>query len=161
MGLTTEEVPIQVERVTEYDYDDATKLMLCLCEFMETKFYEERWQSTFEKHILEPENYAGFIARRGDTPVGMVFVEVKGKSGLIKNVYIIPEERNTVVVGPARFPKTETHLGELLLQKAIEFIHEKGGKEALINLKKGVKPAEKLYQRMGFTEKYIVLSKKL
>ncbi|MBS7250574.1 MAG: GNAT family N-acetyltransferase, partial [Candidatus Freyarchaeota archaeon] len=114
-----------------------------------------------EKYILKPENCAGFIARRGETPVGMVFVEVKGKSGLIKNVYIIPEERNTVTIGPARFPKSETPLGELLLQKAIDFIREKGGKEALINLRKGVKPAEKLYQRMGFTEKYVVLSKKV
>lgn len=161
MGLTAEETPIQVEMVTEYDCDDATKLMLCLCEFIGTKFDEERWQKAFEKCILEPESYAGFIARRGDNPVGMVFVEVKGRSGLIKNVFIIPEERNTVTVGPARFPKAEMHLGELLLQKAIEFIHEKGSKEALINLKKGVKPAEKLYQRMGFTEKYMVLSKKL
>lgn len=161
MGLIIEEVPAQIERVTEYDYDDATKLMLCLCEFMETKFDEERWKNAFEKCILEPENYAGFIARRGDIPVGMVFVEVKGRFGLIKNVYVIPEERNTVTIGPARFPKSKTHLGELLLQKAIEFIQERGGKEALINLKKGVKPAEKLYQRMGFTEKYVVLSKKL
>ncbi len=161
MKSTTEEIPIEIQRVTEYDYDDATKLMLCLCEFMETKFDEERWQSTFEKYILEPENCAGFIARRGDIPVGMVFVEVKGKSGLIKNVYITPEERNTVIIGPARFPKSEISLGELLLQKAIDFIREKGGKEALINLRRGVKPAEKLYQRMGFTEKYVVLSKKV
>ncbi|MEM3561647.1 MAG: GNAT family N-acetyltransferase [Candidatus Jordarchaeaceae archaeon] len=161
MKSITEETPIKIERVTEYDYDDVTKLMLCLCEFMGTKFDEDRWQSTFEKHVLEPENCTGFIARRGDTPVGMVFVEVKGKSGLIKNVYIIPEERNTVIIGPARFPKSETPLGELLLQKAIDFIREKGGKEALINLRKGVKPAEKLYQKMGFTEKYVVLSKKV
>lgn len=161
MKSITEETPIEIERVTEYDYDDATKLMICLCELIGTKFDEERWQNTFEKYIIEPENCAGFIARRGDTPVGMVFAEVKGKSGLIKNVYIIPEERNTIIIGPARFPKSETSLGELLLEKAIDFIREKGGKEALINLRRGVKPAEKLYQKVGFTEKYVVLSKKL
>ncbi|MFB0561033.1 MAG: GNAT family N-acetyltransferase [Candidatus Lokiarchaeia archaeon] len=161
MGLRIEEVPIEIEMVTEYDYDDATKLMLCLCEFMGTKFNEDRWQKTFEKRLFEPERCVGFIARREDIPVGMVFVEVKGKHGLITNVYTIPEERCTVPVGPIRLPKSEEHLGELLLTKAMEFIREKGGKEALINLKRGTIRAEKLYQRMGFTEKYMVLSKKL
>ncbi len=161
MGLRTEEVPIEIEVVTEYDYDDVTKLMLLLCEFMGTKFDEDRWQRTFEKRLFEPERCVGFIARREDMPVGMIFVDVKGRYGLITNVYTIPEERATVPVGPLRLPKSEEHLGELLLIKAMEFMREKGGREALINLKRGTLRAEKLYQRMGFKEKYVVLSKKL
>lgn len=147
--------------ITEYDYDDVTKLMIWLCEFMGTKFDEERWQNAFEKRIFDPERYAGFIARREDAPVGMVFVEMKGKSGAITNIYTIPEERCTVPVGPLRLPKSEEHVGQLLLERAFEFIREKGGREALINLKRGTIRAEKLYQKMGFIEKYVVLSKKL
>ncbi|MHA1207886.1 MAG: GNAT family N-acetyltransferase [Candidatus Freyarchaeota archaeon] len=159
METETEEVPIEIERMREYDYDDATKLMLDLCQFIGVKFDEERWSNAFSKRIQEPKKYAGFIARKKDKPVGMVFVEMRGKYGIITNLYIVPEERYTEPVGPLRLPRTEKHLGQMLLNEAIEFIRESGGKEALINLKRGVKPAEKLYQRMGFKEKYIVLSK--
>ncbi len=161
METKSEEIPIEIEMIQEYDYDDTVRLMLCLCELVGTKFDEDRWQNTFEKHFLEPEKYAGFIARKEGTPVGMIFVEIRGNYGVIKNVYIIPEERYTTPVGPIRLPKTDKHLGELLLKRAIKFIQESGGKEALINLKRGVTPAEKLYQRIGFKEKYMVLSKKL
>lgn len=163
--IETEEITAEIGRAEEYDYDDTVKLMLNLCEMMGTKFDEDRWQKTFQRQFSEPEKYAGFIIKKEDIPVGMVFVEMRGKSGLITNVYIIPEERHTAPVGPMRIPKIDkymsAHLGELLLNKAIEFIRENGGREALINLRSGTKPAEKLYQRMGFEEKYSVLSKKI
>ncbi len=72
----------------------------------------------------------------------MVFVEMKGKYGLITNLYIIPEERYTEPVGLLRLPRTEKHPGQTLLKEAINFIRKNGGKEALINLKRGVKPCE-------------------
>jgi GNAT superfamily N-acetyltransferase len=160
-----EESTIEIGRVTEHDYDDTVKLMLKLCEMIGTKFDKDRWHKTFQKQFSEPEKYAGFIAKKENMPVGMVFVEMRGKSGLITNVYVIPEERHTTPVGPMRIPKideyTSEHLGELLLNSAFEFIREKGGQEALINLRRGVKPAEKLYQRIGFKESYTVLSKKI
>ena len=161
METLEEQEPIEIRIVDELDYEDATKFMLELCELVGSKFDEERWEKAFSKRISNPDRYRGFIARRGEKPVGMLFAEVKGEIGQITNLYIIPEERNTEIVGPMRIPKDEKPLSEIMVEKALDFFREKGCKEVRINLKRGVRPAEIIYSRLGFKEKYIVLSKKL
>ena len=161
METLEEQVPIEIRIVDELDYEDATKFMLELCELVGSKFDEERWEKAFSKRISNPDSYRGFIARRGEKPVGMLFAEIKGEIGQITNLYITLEERNTEIVGPMRIPKDEKPLSEIMVEKALDFFREKGCKEVRINLKRGVRPAEIIYSRLGFKEKYIVLSKKL
>ena len=64
-------------------------------------------------------------------------------------------------MGPMRIPKDEKPLSGIMVEKALDFFREKGCKEVRINLKRGVRPAEIIYSRLGFKEKYTVLSKKL
>ncbi len=156
-----EEVPVEISLMSELDYEDATKFMLDLCELVGSKFDEERWESAFLKRIMNPDKYCGFMARRGDKPIGMLFAEVKGKVGQITTLYIVPEERHTEVVGPMRVPKREEHFAEMMMETMLDHLREQGCKEAWINLKKGVKPAEIIYGRLGFEEKFVVLYKKL
>lgn len=161
MEMIEEEIPVEIRVLDELDYEDATRFMLELCELVGTKFHEERWEKAFSKRLSNPDKYRGFIARKGDKPVGMLFAEVRGKVGQITNLYITPEERNTEIVGPMRIPKSDKPLSEIMMEQAFDFFREHGCVEAWINLKKGVRPAEIIYDRRGFEEKFIVLSKKL
>ena len=161
METFEEELQVEISVMSEFDYEDATKFMLELCELVESKFDEERWENAFLKRITNPDVYCGFIARKDDKPVGMLFAEVNGKIGQITNLYITPKERNTEIVGPMRVPKSDKPLSKIMMENAFNFFREHGCKEAWINLKKGVRPAEIIYDRRGFEEKFIVLSKKL
>ncbi|MGQ9720053.1 MAG: hypothetical protein ACUVXA_01885 [Candidatus Jordarchaeum sp.] len=158
---TLEEESIEISLISELDYEDATKFMLYLCELVGSKFDEKRWENTFARRISNSDKYVGFMARRGDKPIGMLFAEVKGKVGQITNLYIVPEERHTEIVGPMRVPKRGEHVAEKMMDTILDYLRESGCKEAWINLKKGVKPAEIIYDRLGFEEKFVVLSKKL
>nr|MDO8080873.1 GNAT family N-acetyltransferase [Candidatus Freyarchaeota archaeon] len=161
METIEEEEQVEIRLMDDLDYEDATKFMLELCEIAGSKFDEERWENAFSRRVSNPDRYCCFIARRGDKPVGMLFAETNGEIGQITNLYVIPEERYSEIVGPMRIPMKEKGLADTMMETAFDFLREHGCKEAWINLKKGVKPAEIVYSRFGFVEKFTVLSKKL
>ncbi|WXG42082.1 MAG: hypothetical protein WED07_15185 [Candidatus Freyarchaeum deiterrae] len=161
MEVIEEMEQVEISSMDELDYEDTTRFMLELCELAGSKFDEERWENAFTRRITNPERYGGFIARRGDKPLGMLFAEAKGEIGYITNLYVVPEERHTEIVGPMRVPKRGQPLAERMVGTAFNFLRKHGCKEVLINMRKGVKPAEITYSRLGLEEKFTVLSKKL
>mgnify|MGYP005836471869 CR=1 FL=1 len=161
MEAIEEEEQAKISLMDELDYEDSAKFMLELCELAGSKFDETRWENVFSKRISNPDRYCGFIARRGNKPLGMLFAEIKGEIGQITNLYVVPEERHTEIVGPMRVPKKGLPVAERMVDAAFNFLREHGCKEALINIRKGIKPAEITYSRIGFEEKFAVLSKKL
>lgn len=161
MEAIEEQEPVEISLMDELDYEDSVKFMLELCELAGSRFDEARWENAFSKRVSNPDRYCGFIARRGKKPLGMLFAETKGEIGQITNLYVVPEERHTEIVGPMRVPKKGLPVAERMVETAFNFLREHGCKEALINMRRGVKPAEITYSRLGFEEKFIVLSKKL
>jgi hypothetical protein len=161
METIEEEGNVKISLMDELDYEDATKFMLELCELTGSKFDETRWENSFSKRVSSPDTYCGFMARRGDKPIGMLFAEINGGIGQITNLYVTPEERCSQIVGPMKVPMKEYNLEETMMETAFNFLRKHGCKEAWINLKKGVKPAEIVYSRLGFLEIFTVLSKKL
>jgi hypothetical protein len=144
MEAIEEEEPVEISLMNELDYEDSVKFMLELCELAGSKFNEARWENAFSKRVSSPDKYCGFITRRGKKPLGMLFAEIRGEIGQITNLYVVPEERHTEIVGPMRVPKKGLPVAERMVETAFNFLrawlqrsfdkHEKGCKTRRNNI---------------------------
>jgi ribosomal protein S18 acetylase RimI-like enzyme len=139
-----------IREYLDKDYAAATDLMRKLTELMGEKFDEFRWKTSLlaRKHAQE----AMFVAIEDERVVGMSFAEMKGSKGhtygYINSVIVDDDYRGQGV-------------GELLIQKAIMHLGRLGADKIQINVRKEAAGAIKLYEKIGFKEKFRVLELEL
>jgi len=137
---------ISIREYTDKDYNAATNLMRKLTELMGEKFDEFRWKTSLLARKSQQEGM--FIAIEGDKVVGMSFAEIRGREaqpyGYISSVIVDEDYRGQGI-------------GELLIQKAIMYLGRRGANKVRINVRKEAVGAIKLYEKIGFKEKYRVM----
>jgi ribosomal protein S18 acetylase RimI-like enzyme len=139
-----------IREYLDKDYSAATDLMRKLTELMGEKFDEFRWKTSLlaRKHAQE----AMFVAIEDERVVGMSFAEMKGPKGhsygYINSVIVDEDYRGQGV-------------GELLIQKAVMHLGRLGADKIQINVRKEAMGAIKLYEKIGFKEKFRVLELEL
>ena len=137
---------ITVREYTDKDYNSTTTLMRKLTELMGETFNEFRWKSSL---LARKSNQEGiFIASEDEKVVGMSFAEMRGRDevifGYISSVIVDEDYRGQGV-------------GELLIQKAIMHLGRRGANKIRINVRKEAVGAIKLYEKIGFKEKFRVM----
>jgi ribosomal protein S18 acetylase RimI-like enzyme len=141
---------INIREYTDRDYPATTDLMRKLTELMGEKFDEFRWRTSLLTRKTAQEGM--FIAIEEDKVIGMGFAEMKGKSegsyGYISSVIVDEDYRGKGV-------------GELLIQKSILYLGRRGANTIRINVRKEAGGAAKLYEKIGFKEKYRVMELEL
>ena len=137
---------ITVREYTDKDYGTATTLMRKLTELMGEKFDEFRWKTSLLTRKSQQEGM--FIAIEDDKVVGMSFAEMRGQKGqsfgYISSVIVDDDYRGQGI-------------GEHLIQKAIMYLGRRGAKKVRINVRKEAVGAIKLYEKIGFSEKFRVM----
>jgi ribosomal protein S18 acetylase RimI-like enzyme len=137
---------ITVTEYTDKDYNAATSLMRKLTELMGENFDEFRWKTSLLTRKSQQEGM--FIAIEDDKVVGMSFAEMRGQKGqsfgYISSVIVDDDYRGQGI-------------GEHLIQKAIMYLGRRGAKKVRINVRKEAVGAIKLYEKIGFTEKFRVM----
>ncbi|HUX99508.1 MAG TPA: GNAT family N-acetyltransferase [Candidatus Deferrimicrobium sp.] len=139
-----------IREYMDKDYNLATDLMRKLTELMGEKFDEFRWKTSLlaRKHAQE----AMFVAIEAERVVGMSFAEIRGPKGrtygYISTVIVDEDYRGQGV-------------GELLIQKAIMHLGRLGVDIVQINVRKEAAGAIRLYEKIGFKEKFRVMELEL
>lgn len=141
---------ITIREYTDRDYDAATDLMRKLTELMGENFDEFRWKTSLLTRKNAQEGM--FIAIEEERVIGMSFAELKGPKegsyGYISSVIVDEDYRGQGV-------------GELLVQKAIMFLGRRGATSIRINVRREAAGAIKLYEKIGFKEKFRVMELEL
>jgi ribosomal protein S18 acetylase RimI-like enzyme len=141
---------IIIREYTDRDYTATTDLMRKLTELMGEKFDEFRWRTSLLTRKTAQEGM--FIALDEERVIGMSFAEMKGPKegsyGYISSVIVDEEYRGQGV-------------GELLIQKAIMYLGRRGANSIRINVRKEAGGAIKLYEKIGFKEKFRVMELEL
>ncbi len=140
---------INIREYTDKDYAAATSLMKKLTELMGEEFNEFRWKTSLLARRSAQEGM--FIAIEEERIVGMSFAEMRGRDppyGYISSVIVDEDYRGQGI-------------GELLIQSAIMHLGRRGANTVRINVRKDAAGAIKLYERIGFTEKYRVMELEL
>jgi len=137
---------ITIREYTDKDYNAATNLMRKLTELMGSKFDEFRWKTSLLTRKSQQEGM--FIALEDEKVVGMSFAEMRGQRGqnfgYISSVIVDDDYRGQGI-------------GEHLIQKAIMYLGRRGAKTVRINVRKEAVGAIKLYEKIGFKEKFRVM----
>ncbi|NVM55317.1 MAG: GNAT family N-acetyltransferase [Candidatus Helarchaeota archaeon] len=137
---------ITVREYTDKDYNTATELMKKLTELMGEKFNEFRWKTSLLARKSQQEGM--FIAIEDERVVGMSFAELRGREGgnfgYISSVIVDEDYRGQGI-------------GELLIQKAVMHLGRRGVNTVRINVRKEAVGAIKLYEKVGFKEKFRVM----
>ena len=137
---------IQIREYLPHDYNAATELMKKLTELMGEKFDEFRWKTSLLARKQAQEGM--FVAIEDEKVVGMSFAEIKGPKRKVFG-YI-----NSVIVDN---DYQGQGIGELLIQRAIMYLGRAGAKIIRINVRKEASGAIKLYEKVGFKEKFRVM----
>ncbi|MHA1266394.1 MAG: GNAT family N-acetyltransferase [Candidatus Helarchaeota archaeon] len=143
---------IQIREYRDEDYGAATELMRKLTELMGEKFNEFRWKTSLLARKSAQEGM--FVAIEGGKIVGMSFAEMRGRRegvtpfGYISSVIVDKDYRGQGV-------------GELLIQEAIMHLGRRGANRIRINVRKEATGAIKLYEKIGFKEKFRVMELEL
>lgn len=143
---------IQIREYKDEYYNAATSLMKKLTELMGEKFDEFRWKTSLLARRSAQEGM--FVALEGDNVVGMSFAEIRGHRegvrpyGYISSVIVDNDYRGQGV-------------GELLIQSAIMHLGRRGVSSIRINVRKEATGAIKLYEKVGFQEKFRVMELEL
>jgi len=141
---------ITIKDYEDKDYDAATDLMRKLTELMGENFDEFRWKTSLLARKNAQEGL--FIAIEDEKVIGMSFAEMKGPKegsyGYISSVIVDEEYRGQGV-------------GELLIQKAIMYLGRRNANSIRINVRKEAVGAIKLYEKLGFKEKFRVMELEL
>ena len=141
---------ITISEYTDRDYDAATDLMRKLTELMGENFDEFRWKTSLLTRKNAQEGM--FIAIEDERVIGMSFAEMRGPKegsyGYISSVIVDEDYRGQGV-------------GELLVQKAVMFLGRRGATSIRINVRKEAAGAIKLYEKIGFKEKFRVMELEL
>jgi len=141
---------MNIREYTDRDYPATTDLMRKLTELMGEKFDEFRWRTSLLTRKTAQEGM--FIALEEERVIGMSFAEMKGPKegsyGYISSVIVDEDYRGKGV-------------GELLIQKAILYLGRRGASTIRINVRKEAAGAAKLYEKIGFKEKYRVMELEL
>ena len=141
---------INIREYTDRDYPATTDLMRKLTELLHEKFDEFRWRTSLLTRKTAQEGM--FIAIEEEKVIGMSFAEMKGPKegsyGYISSVIVDDDYRGKGV-------------GELLIQKAILYLGRRGANTIRINVRKEAAGAAKLYEKIGFKEKYRVMELEL
>ena len=142
---------IQIREYKDEYYTAATQLMRKLTELMGEKFDEFRWKTSLLARKSAQEGM--FVALEGAIVVGMSFAEIKGREGVSPFGYI-----SSVIVDR---DYRGQGVGELLIQRAVMHLGRRGVSAVRINVRKDAVGAIKLYEKVGFTEKFRVLELEL
>lgn len=120
-----------------------------LTELMGEKFNEFRWKTSLLARKSAQEGM--FVAIEEEKVVGMSFAEIRGREppyGYISSVIVDDDYRGQGI-------------GELLIQKAVMYLGRRGANTVRINVRKDAVGAIKLYDKVGFKEKYRVMELEL
>ncbi|MFX1298799.1 MAG: GNAT family N-acetyltransferase [Promethearchaeota archaeon] len=140
---------ITVREYKDEDYNAATSLMRKLTELMGEKFDEFRWKTSLLTRKSQQEGM--FVAIEEEKVVGMSFADIRGQGptyGYISSVIVDEDYRGQGI-------------GEHLIQKAIMYLGRRGINKVRINVRKEAAGAIKLYEKVGFVEKYRVMELKI
>jgi ribosomal protein S18 acetylase RimI-like enzyme len=121
---------------------------------MGEQFDEFRWKTSLLARKSAQEGI--FLAIEGEKVVGMSFAEIRGRGqgvgetpyGYISSVIVDEDYRGQGV-------------GELLVQSAVMYLGRRGVSSVRINVRKDAAGAIKLYERIGFKEKFRVMELEL
>jgi len=142
---------IQIREYKDEYYTAATQLMRKLTELMGESFDEFRWKTSLLARKSAQEGM--FVALEDDQVVGMSFAEIKGREGVSPFGYI-----SSVIVDR---DYRGQGVGELLIQRAVMHLGRRGLSTVRINVRKDAVGAIKLYEKIGFIEKFRVLELEL
>lgn len=140
-------IMIQIREYKDGYYAAATQLMRKLTELMGESFDEFRWKTSLLARKSAQEGM--FVALEDEKVLGMSFAEIKGREsvspfGYISSVIVDKDFRGQGV-------------GELLIQKAVMHLGRRGVSAVRINVRKDAAGAIKLYEKVGFKEKFRVM----
>lgn len=132
------------------DIDKTTLLMKCLCEYRNQEFDEERFRTGIE-HRLNSENDKIFVCKNLDDEsiIGMVMADFneETREGYIRSVIVDENYRGL-------------HIGDNLMQKALEYFQEKEAENIKINVDEEETRAYKFYMKLGFIPELLPKDKK-
>lgn len=137
----------------EADYEGIKNLMVELCNLTGSEFDESRFKNTIQRRAMDKYNRQGIlIAEDDDTIVGMLLAEV-----LVSPFVETYGELSNFVVSESSRGKG---VGKALMDKAFEFFRDMGISRVETNVR-DLEKEGKLFLNYGFTQKYIVMEKKI
>jgi ribosomal protein S18 acetylase RimI-like enzyme len=133
---------MKIHRATINELGPLTELFDLYRVFYEQESNLEGARSFLEERLLNGDSVI-FIAYDGKLPVGFVQLYPSFSSVSMKQSWIL---NDLYVSGSAR----KKGFGEELVNKAIEFVQEKGAKGVLLETGHDNLAAQRLYERIGF-----------
>ena len=137
------------------DIDQLTPLMKVLCERFKVIFYERPWELDI-KFKIESSPRSVIVAEDEDRNdlIGMVLVDIGRdpySGAIIGQIY------NFIIEDEYR----EKGIGSKLIEGALDFCRTNKVSIVRVNARREVTPAIKLYEKFGFTERFIVMEREL
>lgn len=141
---------IKIRDYQNNDFESTKNLMRQLVKLYKTDFDEKIWEMTLRQRRFSPQQRT-LIAEYDSIIAGMCFIDVKWNEigfiiGNIKNIIIDEKYRNKGI-------------SIALMEKANEILKDMAVDKIQINVNVEVKEVIPLFEKMGYKQEYIAMSK--